>query len=130
MWMLGALLLWAHLAAAFHEHHHWSHAHAAAETSRQTADFLGWSWGGEIYLNYLFAVVWSLDVLTWRWAPARYQRRAAAVSAAIHAFLFFIIFNASVVFADGAMRIAGIVGTLWLAALWFTRRRSWPRDDD
>ncbi len=124
VWMLGSVLLWAHLAAAFHEHHHWSHAHAAAETSRRTAALVGWSWGGEIYWNYVFAVVWSIDAFIWRLAPNASRRRPVAILAAIHAFMFFIVLNATVVFAEGAMRAAGIIGGAWLAAMLFARWRS------
>ncbi len=128
MWTAGCVLAWAHLAAAFHFRHHWSHAHAAEETTRRTVEVVGWSLGGEIFFNYAFVAAWTGDVL-WRWmAPQTYERRIWPARATVHGFLFFMIFNATVVFETGAIRAAAIAACLFLAALMlratFAPRRS------
>ena len=57
----GVAAFIGHVACAFHFHHQWSHAVAYGDTARQTAEFTGWNWGGGLYLNYLFAVVWLIS---------------------------------------------------------------------
>src|SRR5436190_19630563 len=97
----GCAAFLAHVAAAFHFYHHWSHAAAYADTARQTAEFSGWNWGGGLYLNYLFAVLWLGEVI-WSWvSPASYVDRSRAISRAIRGFFIFMIFNGAVVFARG-----------------------------
>jgi hypothetical protein len=106
LWSVACLLTWAHVGFAFAVHHHWSHAEAYAHTARQTLEKVGIDWGGGIYFNYLFLVVWSLDALWWHLWPASYRTRATSLSIGVHAYLAFIAFNATVVFADGAGAIS------------------------
>src|SRR5262245_14058765 len=63
---LGCVVFGAHVICAFQFHHHWSHAAAYADTARQTAELTGWKWGGGLYINYLFALVWLGEVI-WLW---------------------------------------------------------------
>src|SRR5688572_2651711 len=117
VWTVGCALIWLHIAAAFHFHHHGNFAHAADETSQRTAEVLGWSWGGEIYFNFAFAVAWTADVV-WQWlAPQSRCGRAAVLVAMIQAFLVFIAMNATIVFEDGVVRAAGIAATVFLASV-------------
>jgi len=106
-WILGCLFYLAHVAAAFHFHHHWSHTAAYEHTARRTAEVVGLHWGGGLWWNYAFGAVWLGDVL-WRW------RRPAWMTAAIHAFLGFLAFNATVVFETGLIRWLGVAATLFL----------------
>ena len=116
-WTAGCVFAWAHLAAAFHLVHGWSHAHAAEETARRTADLLGRSFGGEIYFNYAFVAVWTGDV-AWRWlAPQFYVERAALVSVAVHGFLLFIVVNATIVFEQGVVRGTAILALALVASM-------------
>src|SRR5688572_30163507 len=72
----GCAAFFAHVACAFHFYHDWSHTTAYADTARQTAELLGWKWGGGLYLNYAFALVWLGEVV-WSWAkPKSYVDRA------------------------------------------------------
>ncbi|HEV3005325.1 MAG TPA: hypothetical protein VGX78_12740, partial [Pirellulales bacterium] len=64
-WTLGCLFYLAHIACAFHVYHGWSHAAAYRHTAEQTAALTGWNWGGGIYFNYLFTVVWLADAIAW-----------------------------------------------------------------
>jgi hypothetical protein len=116
-WTAGCVFAWAHLAAAFHGMHGWSHAHAAEATSRRTAELMGWSFGGEIYFNYAFVAVWTGDV-AWRWlARQSYAERAAMISLTVHGFLLFIVVNATIVFEQGVVRVAAVVALALLAAV-------------
>ncbi|MGH9673937.1 MAG: hypothetical protein ACRD44_12215 [Bryobacteraceae bacterium] len=125
-WTAGCLLYLAHVAAAFHFHHDWSHAAAYRATARQTAQTLGVDWGGGLWFNYAFTVAWCADALWWWIAPASRARRPRWLAAALHAFLAFMWLNGAVVFASGFVRWLAIGGALLLATL-FIRRTRRPR---
>lgn len=125
-WTLGCLFYLAHVACAFQFVHHWSHAHAVERTADETAAVTGWRWGGGIYFNYLFTALWISDSLlpaAVRLLPLSAARR---LSLATQAFLWFMVFNATVVFGHGAVRWFGLVGCgglLLVAGQRFARRR-------
>ena len=118
-WTAGCVGLLAHVACAFHFYHGWSHGAAYLDTARQTAEVFGLDWGGGLYVNYVLAAGWVLDVGFW-WARGleSYRRRPLPLVAAWHAFLLFIIFNATVVFERGFARWAGLCACLCLCAAW------------
>jgi hypothetical protein len=123
-WTLGCLWYLAHVAAAFHFHHGWSHAAAYDHTARRTAEVFGLHWGGGLWWNYLFTAVWVADA-AWLWvAPVSYQWRARWLNLAIHGFLGFLAFNATVVFASGPVRWAGLAATIGLAVRWLSASRA------
>jgi hypothetical protein len=102
---LACASLLAHVALAFAVYHGWSHAAAYLDTARQTDAVVGIKWGGGLYINYVVLVCWTVDVLWWwRTGLESYRRRSPVLVATWHAFLIFIIFNATVVFGHGATR--------------------------
>ena len=116
-WTFGCLFYLAHVGAAFQFYHHWSHQAAYRETARQTAEMFGIWWGGGLYLNYLFTVVWAADVL-WCWQnPDAYRSRPKWMTAALHSFLAFMFFNGTVVFASGWVRWVGVTAAAALGIL-------------
>ena len=117
LWTAGCGLLLAHMAAAFHYYHHWSHADAAADTLRQTQEQVGVAFGGGIYFNYALALLWFADVGWWWIAPAAYARRPNWISFALHAYMLFMAVNGTIVFAEGPTRWWGLVTCLLLAVL-------------
>lgn len=123
LWTFGCALFLAHVVCAFSYFHDWSHAAAYRETARQTGEMTGWRWGGGLYLNYLVAVAWLADVLWWWLAPESFARRSPRLSAIWHGFLFFMVFNATVVFGKGPVRWFGAVICGGLAGHWWWRRR-------
>lgn len=123
-WTAGCLLYLAHVYGAFQYFHGWSHAAAYAETARQTAQLFGVDWGGGLYFNYAFTIVWVADVIWWWRASEQYGRRPRWVSTAIHAFLAFMFLNGAVVFASGFSRWLGVVATPALLWLWWRSRKS------
>lgn len=126
-WTLGCGLLLVHVAAAFHFFHDWRHADAYRETARQTEELLGWNWGGGLWFNYIFALLWAADAAWWHWAgDQRYRHRGRWIALPLHAYLAFIAFNATVVFETGATRWLSVAAMLGLAVLWWRAGRGIP----
>jgi hypothetical protein len=123
LWTLGCLLFLAHVAAAFHYFHGWSHRRAWAETARQTGEMFGTDWGGGLYLNYLFTLAWAADVAWWWRGLGAYDRRPRWVGMLLHGFMFFMAFNATVLFERGPVRWVAAGGTVLLTVLALRRRR-------
>jgi hypothetical protein len=123
MWTTGLALYLAHVIAAFHFYHRWSHAAAWEETARQTAEVTGLAWGGGIWFNYAFALVWGTDCL-WQWAAAlRGWRRPAWWRWAVHLFMAFMVVNATIVFESGATRWVALAIALALASIGLAQPR-------
>jgi len=121
LWTTGCIAMLAHAVSAFHFHHHWSHTAAFNETARQTAKVYGLNWGGGIFINYILIIGWILDVIWWWRGLTIYRNRSKIFSIAWHVFLFFIFFNATVVFEDGILRWLWIVFSLALLFILFQK---------
>ncbi|MEM1179101.1 MAG: hypothetical protein AAGM22_12205 [Acidobacteriota bacterium] len=127
LYTVGLTAFLAHVALAFHVYYGWSHRVAYVETARQTFEATGSRSGAGLYLNYLFTVLWCLDVAAWwRTGLLRFRERPPWIDGALHGFFLFMAFNATVVFEEGPVRWAGLVATLALLALaagtWRRRR--------
>lgn len=117
LWTAGALLFVAHVTAAFHFEHHWSHAQAVQSTAIQTEQLIGIPFGQGLWFSYLFVLLWIADA-AWSWIqPSKWLNRRPTITLALHAWLFFIAFNGAVVFEAGPTRPAGILVTALLAGL-------------
>jgi len=122
-WTAGFVAFLLHLAAAFHFVHHWSHAAAFEETARRTYEVVGMEVGDGVYVNYLYTLIWGMDVAWWWLGPASYCRRSRWIEGSIQAFLGFIVFNSTVVFGRGLIRWVGWAACLMLVvALGISRR--------
>jgi formate hydrogenlyase subunit 3/multisubunit Na+/H+ antiporter MnhD subunit len=118
IWTVGFVAFVVHVLAAFDAFYAWSHAVAFADVARQSAERFGFDSGSGLYLNYLFLALWGADAAWWWWRPQSHAARPAALSALIHGFLFFIVFNGTVVFASGFSRWLGLVATAaWIVSL-------------
>jgi hypothetical protein len=115
-WTLAWLAYLVHLAMAFHHYHHWSHAHALEHT-RQVSGV-----GEGIYVSHLFTLVWTADVAYWWCRPDGYAARSRWMDAALHGFMLFVVANATVVYAEGTIRWAGVGLLVVLTGLWLQRR--------
>jgi hypothetical protein len=120
-WTAGCIAMIAHAACAFHFHHHWSHVDAYNETARQTAEVFGLNWGGGIFINYILIIGWIVDVIWWWRGLTIYRNRSKIFSIVWHVFLFFIFFNATVVFEDGILRWLWLIFSLTLLLILFQR---------
>lgn len=102
-WTLACLIYVIHVGVAFHYFFGWSHAAAFAHTAQRSGV------GEGVYVSYAFTLVWPMDVLGWWLAPQRYARRPGWVGMALHGFMLFLVFNATVVYETGRIRWAGMV---------------------
>lgn len=118
----GGAAFMAHIACAFSFHHHWSHTAAYVDTAQQTAALTGWHWGGGLYINYVFALVWLGEILWWWAAREGYFQRRAGITRAVRGFFLFMIFNGAVVFVSGPARWLGLFLCAVLVVCWWPRR--------
>lgn len=123
LWTAGLLAYLAHVAAAFHWVHRWSHDSALEETARQTEELFGVASGSGLWFNYLFTLLWLGDVLWW-WLDSRgYRSRPRSLALTIDGFFAFMFFNGAVVFATGPSRWIGVLAIPLLGGLWLWQRR-------
>jgi hypothetical protein len=123
-WAAGALLALIHSVAAFGQFYGWSHETARVMTARQTAEATGIDFDGGIYVNYALVAVWLLDACWWCGFPRSYAARPRPISWAVRGFIFFIMLNGSIVFADGWARLLGLaaVGSVIASFVWHSLR--------
>jgi len=115
-WTIGLVVHLVHVGFAFGLGHGWSHAAAV----RHVEDVGGFGEG--IVVNYLFAGVWAADVVWWYLSPGGYPHRPRWMGYAVHGFLAFVLFNATVVFGSGLVRVAGVVAFAALAGLLWAKK--------
>lgn len=127
VWTIGYAFFLAHVFCAFNYYYLWSHSIAYTETARQTAEVMGEPYGGGVFVGYVFTLLWLADVIWWWLSPQTHKQRPRILSVAFHAFLFFVIFNGTVVFKHGMTRIIGIIVFLALACLWLMKRNAKSR---
>ena len=117
-WTAGCLVFLLHVACAFGFYHHWSHRRAYDETARQTAEVVGLDWGGGLYANYAFTIIWMADAGWWWWRGLeRYSARPRLVEWAIQGWMAFIAINGTVVFGTGPIRWFGLTACVILVVL-------------
>ncbi|HEX5218693.1 MAG TPA: hypothetical protein VFZ59_03935 [Verrucomicrobiae bacterium] len=121
---VGVAVYVLHVVCAFHFYHQWSHSVAYADTARQTAEFSGWNWGGGLYVNYLFTLVWLSELIWWWASPTTFARRPRWMGRVVRGFFMFMTFNGAVVFAHSPMRWYGVVLCVLLVVSWW---RLWKR---
>ena len=109
LWTAGCVCYLAHVAAAFHVFHGWSHADALRFTAEQTERTVGLAWGGGLYFNYAFTLLWLTDAGAWWLLGRDYPRRHRATYWVVQGVFAFMVFNATVVFGPAFWR--------WVAAL-------------
>ena len=118
-WTFACLAYLAHVIAAFHYYHDWSHVAAYQATAQQTAAVFGLNWGGGLLINYAFTIAWVTDVAWWWWKPESYGRRPRTLVIGWRAFFLLMVFNATVVFGTRPVRWVGLVVCLALTTLWW-----------
>ncbi len=123
-WTCGCVAYLVHVACAFEYYHYWSHSAAFNATAKQTAETVGLDWGGGLYVNYAFTLVWLADAVWWWAAAPGYLARPRLIEWTVQAFLVFIVVNATVVFATGFSRWLGIFGCVLIVAARFPSCRA------
>lgn len=116
-WTWGLLAYLAHVAAAFHYFHDWSHAHAVEYTRRASG------FGGGVFVSYAFTVLWAADASWWWVRPRAYAARPRWAACVVHGFMALIVFNGAVVFADGPVRWVSLAAFAALGVAWLSGTR-------
>ena len=116
----GLALMAAHIVIAMAWRHGWSHASSVVATAQQTREVYGLDWGGGVYVNYVFAIVWGLSLVPWV-RGAGVPRFWVLIT---RAFFLIVIANAAIVFAAGWRRA---LGALIVAALLYAWTRPGTR---
>jgi hypothetical protein len=119
LWTWGAIAYLIHVVVAFHFFHQWSHAKAFEHVAHASR------FGEGIYVSYFFTVLWMVDAAWWWVFPQSYVERSNWISRAIHAFMLFIVVNATMIFETGVVRVMGAAMLLSfafaLAPRWYRR---------
>lgn len=123
IWTLGLTCYVAHVAAAFHFVHHWSHTQAWRETARQTAAVVGWESGAGLWANYAFTALWLADAAAWWIIGPAYPSRYRPTYITVQIVFAFFVFNGTAVFGPGFWRPAVAVFGLMLAGALANRAR-------
>lgn len=98
LWTLAWAAYVFHFLAAFHFQHHWSHS-SAFEHTRQRGGV-----GEGIYVNHVFTLLWTVDVLWWWSFPGSHANRPPWIGWLWHGFMIFMIINATIIFEEGPVR--------------------------
>lgn len=128
LWTAGFGAFLIHLASAFHFVHHWSHASAVVETARRSEETIGLAFGGGVWVNYAFTILWAFDVAWWWVAADHHRHRGALIEWTVQLTLAFIWINATIVFGIGPIRVAGVAACLLLLFQWMFRRSTHQLD--
>ncbi len=120
LWTAAGLTFVIHVGLAFHFLHHWSHESAYRHTAERTQQALGSAVGEGVYVNYAF-LLWWLGDLVLLWTAPAWRTRPYRI--ALHAFLAFILFNATFVFGPPWWRWASLPIAAGMLAGWFLLRR-------
>ena len=123
VWTAGFAFYLAHVAAAFQVVHRWSHADAVRATARQTAAVVGLDWGGGVWVNYAFTLLWAADVVAWHAVGPDYPCRFRKTHRTVQATFAFLVFNATAVFGPAFWRPVATAFALAVAAAWVWRAR-------
>ena len=94
-WLAAWLLCVLHVFCAFHFRHHWNHAAAIEHTAQMTERVVGLYWGGGLYINYIFLILWGISAV---FTSGFGVILPTGIDRSLHAFTAFMMFNATAVF--------------------------------
>jgi hypothetical protein len=102
LWTCGCAVYVAHVAAAFHWVHQWSHAAAYEHVLARTNEMTGFASGIGLYVNYAFGILWLADTVIW-WLDPKWPDRIAPYYF-VQAIFAFLIIQATAVFGPSFWR--------------------------
>ena len=111
----GWLVYVAHVAAAFHIEHHWSHSEAVRHTAEVSARVTGVEAGYGIYFNHLFTLAWLYIAVKTRRDNTRLDRAA-------HGYLVFMVIQGAIVFAPTPVAVLATGMMVGLGVAWWRGR--------
>jgi hypothetical protein len=83
----------------------------------------GLEWGGGLYLNYAFTVLWTADAAAWWLGDVALPYRSRAYIWTLHGVFAFMMLNATVVFGPPAWKWAALALAIVVAVqVWMKRR--------
>lgn len=118
LWTLGAVSFLIHTATAYGLVYDWSQTIALEETRRQTAAATGFDSGAGLYLNLVFAALWTVDATRTWLRPRRTCGQITSVALVTHGFLTFMLFNGAFLFVAGGRRWLGLTVSILVFVLW------------
>lgn len=108
LWLFSGLATWVHVLASYGFVHGWDHQAVLRQTAEESFQVTGLraDWG--VYVNFLYAAVLTIysSVMVIR------GRRLERVDVWVFGFTAFIVFNATIVFKGGWLRVLASVATL------------------
>lgn len=119
LWTIGCLFYLTHVICAFAFFHDWSHHRAYAHTAAQTEAVTGIRWGGGLYFNYVFTLLWLTDTVAWWAGDVHTHYRVRCYFWSIHGVFAFMVCNATVVFGPPAWRWVALIVSVALASVYF-----------
>jgi hypothetical protein len=108
LWILGCAMYVIHVLCAFAFAHQWSHDVAFQYTADETQRLFGLRRGEGLWINYLFTLTWIFDAARLTIAFRRKRTTDRKLDIAVHSFMAFIVFNATVVFGPSLYRSLAI----------------------
>ena len=118
LWTLGCIAYACHVALAFEFVHDWSHDQAWRHTAAETARMTGVQRGEGLWVNYLFTILWTVDVVRLCRARRRHHRTSNRVDAMMALFFAFMVFNSTVVFGPSHYRWLAMPVCVVLLVAW------------
>ena len=116
-WTVALAFYLVHVVCAFHFYHDWSHTAAYIHTAKATAKVVSIDWGGGLYVNYTFTLIWIADVIVW-WHSAHARVRVSRrLFWATHILFAFMMLNATVVFGPAFWKWVAMGVTLALIGI-------------
>jgi len=97
-WFISWVLCVIHVICAFHFRHQWNHDKAIQHTAEMTENVVGISWGGGLYINYVFLVCWGCSAIPGLVGKALTPRATSWLTTGLHLFVAFMMFNATAIF--------------------------------
>jgi len=119
VWTVGAVVFLLHVVAAFHFAHGWSHEAAYEHTAQQTKTVTGLNWGGGLWFNYAFTLLWIADAAGWWIIGPEFLRTHPRWSGTVRWTFAFMMFNATIVFGPPYWKwLGGAFALAWLLLRW------------
>lgn len=115
--LLALLMYLFHLVIAFHYAHNWKHTNAFQHVE-ETSGF-----GPGIYVSHAFTLFWICEVIALLSYSNWYVRRSMRIAGIWHGFSWFVMFNATVVYGHGIMRIVSALVFVMLLVAWAKSRK-------
>jgi hypothetical protein len=108
LWLWSGLATWVHVLASYGFVHGWDHQAVLRQTAEESFQVTGIraDWG--VYVNFLYATVLSIYSVV----MVGLGRRVRGVDGWVYGFTAFIVFNATVVFKGGWLRLLAGMASL------------------